>query len=161
VAILRKVETMTDENPSGRPYEFRGKRGPERSERRKAAEAAGMSRHQMYQALKLANIPEDEFERLVESDHQPTVTELAAYGGPPTTRQTSSPRRKAAAAIAKALDAVHSAYWTACDAEGRAIDPADLDAPDGLLNDAFDAALRVQAIAAERGLSWHAAREFV
>ena len=52
-------------------------------------------------------------------------------------------------------------YWTACDTEGRALDPADLDAPDGLLDDAFDAALQVQAIAQDCGLSWSEARQFV
>ena len=70
-------------------------------------------------------------------------------------------RAEAAVAMAAALDAMHSAYWTACDAEGRALDPADLDAPDGLLDDAHDAALRVEAIAQERGLSWSEARQFV
>ena len=70
-------------------------------------------------------------------------------------------RAEAAAAIAAALDAAHSAYWTACDTEGRALDPADLDAPDGLLDDAFDAALQVEAVAQERGLSWSEARQFV
>ena len=70
-------------------------------------------------------------------------------------------RAEAAAAIRQALDAAHVAYWSACDAEGCAIDPAALDAPEGLLNDAFDAALTVEAIAAARGLSWTEARDFL
>ena len=41
-----------------------------------------------------------------------------------------------------------------------AIDPAALDAPDNLLDDAYDAALQVEAIAA-RGISWTEARQFV
>ena len=70
-------------------------------------------------------------------------------------------RTEAAAAIQNAIDAAHSAYWSACDTEGRAIEPAALDAPDNLLDDAYDAALQVEAIAAARGISWTEARQFV
>ena len=70
-------------------------------------------------------------------------------------------RDQAAAAIAKALRAAHAAYWAACDAEGRAIDPATLDAPEGFLDDAHDAAELVESLAAERGISWAEARELV
>jgi hypothetical protein len=70
-------------------------------------------------------------------------------------------RTEAAAAIQNAIDAAHSAYWSACDAEGRAIDPAALGAPDSLLDDAHEAALLVEGIAAERGISWTEARQFV
>ena len=52
------------------------KRGPEKSNMRKMAEQAGMSRYQMYRALAIASIPEDEFEKLIESDNVPTLTEL-------------------------------------------------------------------------------------
>ena len=71
------------------------------------------------------------------------------------------PRDKAAQAIEKALDAIHDAYWAACDTEGRAIDPAELGAPEGLLDAAFDIALTVGAIAADRGISWAEARQLV
>lgn len=64
-------------------------------------------------------------------------------------------------AIAAAVDAIHGAYWAACDAEERALDPDDLRAPDGLLDDAYDIALTVEAIATERGISWAEARELV
>jgi len=64
-------------------------------------------------------------------------------------------------AITDALDAMHSAYWAACDAEGRAIDPGDLGAPEGILDTAYDVALRVEDIADARGISWHEARQFV
>ena len=70
-------------------------------------------------------------------------------------------KTEAAAAIRRAIDAAHDAYWTACDTEGRALDPAELDAPDSLLDDAYDAALQVEAIAAARGISWTEARQFV
>ena len=45
--------------PHGRPGGFR-KRGPAPSAQRLAAEEAGMSRHQMRQALAVAEIPEEE-----------------------------------------------------------------------------------------------------
>ena len=70
-------------------------------------------------------------------------------------------RKQAAAAIAKAIDAAHAAYWAACDTEGRAIDPDDLSAPAGLLDEAYDAALLVEGIAESRGISWADARQFV
>lgn len=71
------------------------------------------------------------------------------------------PRAVAMRAISKALDAIYAAYWAACDAEGRAIDPADLGAPEGLLDEAHDIALTVEGLAVGRGLSWNEARGLV
>lgn len=68
-------------------------------------------------------------------------------------------RNQAAAAIAVAVGAAHSAYWHACDTEGRALDPADLDAPKGLLDDAYEASLQVESLAAAQRISWPEARE--
>lgn len=83
---------MTDtKNPSGRPDKFPKKRGPEKSARRKICEAAGMSRHQMYQMVQIGNIPEDEFERLVESDEGITITELARIGRGEQSKPKPSP----------------------------------------------------------------------
>ncbi len=48
--------------------------------RKSAAEQAGLSERQQYTALRVANVPKDEFERLVESDNPPTVTKLAELG---------------------------------------------------------------------------------
>jgi hypothetical protein len=45
--------------------------------RSQAAREAGLSQDQKNTALRLAAIPEKEFEEAVESDHPPTVTELA------------------------------------------------------------------------------------
>lgn len=149
------------ENPSGRPDKFRSKRGPEKGERRKLAEDAGLSRHQMYQAMQVASIPEDEFERLVESQEPLGIAELARIGRGEQSKPRPSPRDAATKAIAKAMRAAHAAYWAACDSECRAIDPADLGADEGLLADAYEAALIVEGIAAERGLSWHDARDYV
>lgn len=48
--------------------------------RKDAAEQAGMSKDQMVQAIRVANIPREEFERQVESANPPTVTMLAEQG---------------------------------------------------------------------------------
>lgn len=69
---------MSGKNPSGHPDKKR--RGPERSQRRQMAEAAGLSRHQMYESLAIAAVPEDVFEALVESDDPPTPTQMANLG---------------------------------------------------------------------------------
>jgi hypothetical protein len=67
-------------------------------------------------------------------------------------------RDDAVQAIAEGLEAMHAAYWAVCDAEGQAIDPAVLLAPDGVLDDAFDIALGVEAFAQDNGISWAEAR---
>lgn len=48
--------------------------------RSRAAREAGLSRDQKRTALRVANVPEQEFESAVESEHPPTVTELAERG---------------------------------------------------------------------------------
>ena len=48
--------------------------------RTQAATDAGLSEHQRKSALRVANVPRDEFEAAVESDSPPTVTALAARG---------------------------------------------------------------------------------
>lgn len=47
---------------------------------RRAAEAAGLSKNQEAQAVRVANVPTEEFEAAVEGDDPPTVTQLAAMG---------------------------------------------------------------------------------
>lgn len=76
-------------------------------------------------------------------------------------KATQDPRALAMRDISKALDAIHTAYWAACDAEGRAIDPTDLGAPEGFLDDAHDVALAVEGLAVDLGLSWNEARGLV
>ncbi|MBM7329473.1 hypothetical protein JS562_41430 [Agrobacterium sp. S2] len=49
---------------------------PANPSERDLAAFTGMSRRQIWQAKKIASIPEDEFEKLVESDNPPTVSEL-------------------------------------------------------------------------------------
>ena len=49
---------------------------PQNPSERDIAAFTGMSRRQIWQAKKIAEIPVEEFEALIESDNPPTVTEL-------------------------------------------------------------------------------------
>lgn len=51
--------------------------------RRQAASDAGLSKHQQKTAIRVANVPTNHFESVVESDSPPTVTELAKIGTKP------------------------------------------------------------------------------
>lgn len=51
--------------------------------RTQAADDAGLSEHQRKQALRVANVPDDDFNAQVESDSPPTVTALAEQGKRP------------------------------------------------------------------------------
>lgn len=81
-AIRRAGELL--QQIEGRP----GKRtdlepGGDAPTRSQAATDAGMSRDQMHTALRVANVPADEFERQVEGPTPPTVTALARQGTKP------------------------------------------------------------------------------
>ena len=82
-AIKRCGELLREFKPGkgGRPKK-NGKPGGELPlvSRAQAARDAGMSRDQKRTALRVASIPDDEFEEAVESDNPPTVTELAKRG---------------------------------------------------------------------------------
>lgn len=54
--------------------------GPKVLTRTQAAEDAGLSDRQRKTALRVASIDKDEFERVIESDNPPTVTQLAEMG---------------------------------------------------------------------------------
>lgn len=80
-AIRRAGELLKQIEPSkgGRPTETTV--GTHSSfTRTDAARDAGMSAHQQAQAVRVANIPEDEFTKQVESSNPPTVTKLAEQG---------------------------------------------------------------------------------
>lgn len=47
---------------------------------REAAERAGLSAHQTAQAVRLANVPDEQFTAQVESDKPPTISQLAMQG---------------------------------------------------------------------------------
>lgn len=53
---------------------------PTSSGRMEAAREAGMSKDQAITAIRVNNVPREQFERLVESDNPPTVTTLAEIG---------------------------------------------------------------------------------
>jgi hypothetical protein len=53
--------------------------------RKQAADEAGLSKRQKDTALRVAAVPPDEFERAVEGEKPPTVTELAERGKKPST----------------------------------------------------------------------------
>jgi N-acetylglutamate synthase-like GNAT family acetyltransferase len=61
--------------------------------------------------------------------------------------------------VACAIDIIHSAYWTACENECKAVDPERLGIPAGLLDDAYKAAELVEADVKKRGISWVEARK--
>lgn len=63
--------------------------------------------------------------------------------------------------IAIAVDAIHAAYWTACERERKALDPETLEVPNGFLDAAFKVAEMVETTAKERGVSWAEARILV
>lgn len=61
--------------------------------RKQAATEAGLSPHQARQAARVASIPADSFEELVETDDPPSVTELARHGTRPTLRVVETPKQ--------------------------------------------------------------------
>lgn len=65
------------------------------------ADRAGISKHQQVTAVRIANIPEETFEALIESDNTPTATKLAELG-----KKSNGPRQvdPAATAALGALD---------------------------------------------------------
>lgn len=80
-AIRRCGELLGAIEPAKNQHdaENRASRGAPTS-RNDAAKAAGMSRDQKHTALRVANVPEPEFEEAVESPEPPTVTALAERG---------------------------------------------------------------------------------
>jgi hypothetical protein len=88
-AIRRQGELLKQIPASlgGRPAENSGGRPPELT-RASAAAAAGISEHQRKTALRVAAVPEEQFERQIESESPPTVTQLARQGIKP--RQASA-----------------------------------------------------------------------
>ncbi len=83
-AIRRVGELLKDlpEETRG-PKPISERRVPEIETRKNAAVRAGLSLDQQKQALRIAAIPEARFEKLVEADEPPTLTELARIGTKP------------------------------------------------------------------------------
>ena len=86
-AIRRAGELLKQIEPSkgGRPSETSAAADTSFS-RKEAAEQAGMSKRQQVTAIRVANVPAEEFERQVESANPPTVTKLAEQGTKPAPR---------------------------------------------------------------------------
>ena len=89
-AIRRAGELVNQMQPgTGKHWESK-REGTRPLTRIEAARDAGMSPHQMKQAQRVANIPADAFEKQVESDSPPTVSQLAQQG---IKRPQSAPRQ--------------------------------------------------------------------
>lgn len=83
-AIRRAGELLqTFQSPGGRPSKTTAGTGESFSQRKAAADA-GMSPRQELTAVRVANVPADDFEAAVESDDPPTVTALAQRGTTPS-----------------------------------------------------------------------------
>lgn len=79
-AIRRAGDLLQEfQSPGGRPPKTRGDSPPSFTQR-EAAEAAGMSKDQEKQAVRVARVPAETFETLVESDAPPTISTLAELG---------------------------------------------------------------------------------
>jgi predicted transcriptional regulator len=80
--LMREMTPDRGQNAEGRSPGRPKKNGADNGTitRSQAARAAGLSKRQQNTAIQVSNIPDAEFERLVESDNPPTVTELAKIG---------------------------------------------------------------------------------
>lgn len=74
-AILKEIEKARNQHDAAE----RARVGAVPS-RKQAADDAGLSERQRKTALRVANVPEHEFEKAIESDNPPTVTALAERG---------------------------------------------------------------------------------
>ena len=78
-AVRRCGELLKAIAPKDTPGRPRNNAGADTISRSKAASNAGLSERQKHTALRVASVPEDEFEEAVESD-PPTVTKMAERG---------------------------------------------------------------------------------
>jgi hypothetical protein len=76
-------KTEGDHGSSQRNADKLGGGAPTKLTQRQAAEAAGFSEHQQLQAVRIANVPGDQFDALVEADRPPSVTGMAERGRKP------------------------------------------------------------------------------
>lgn len=83
-AIRRAGELLGEFDGRGRPPENGDGTDPILPpSQRQAGRSAGMSERQVKTAVRVANVPEPDFEDAVESDEPPTVTKLAVMGTTP------------------------------------------------------------------------------
>ena len=112
--------------------------------RKQAASDAGLSPDQAKQAIRVANVPAEEFERQVESENPPTVTKLAEQGkqAAPAAKPVIDLKGRDPADFNKALH-----FVAEFEAYQRSIEKIDTDAVLSVLNDSERARVR-KAIAA-------------
>ena len=80
-AIQRCGQLLSEfEKKHGANQNIRDGAGPKVQTRRQAAVDAGLSERQAKTTLRVANVPEDEFDRQVDSENPPTITALAKKG---------------------------------------------------------------------------------
>jgi len=84
--LLRQFEN--ERAGAGRPPKLGAATDRQFQTRRSAADAAGMSERQELTAVRVANVPVDEFESALSRDDPPTVTALAERG---TTKRPAAP----------------------------------------------------------------------
>ena len=82
-AIQRCGELLQELAPKATPGKPANCKGDLTITRTRAAEDAGFSVHQKRTALRIANVPAEQFEQAVESEEPPTITELADAGKKP------------------------------------------------------------------------------
>lgn len=85
---IRQCEKLLKRVEAKRGGDRKSKGGhPPIDSRKATANGAGLSSHQAKQALRVAAVPEESFERQVESDRPPTITQLAEQGKTPRQRE--------------------------------------------------------------------------
>jgi hypothetical protein len=90
-AVLRMGELFNEIEPGINRYDSR-QGGESPANRKEAADAAGVSQDQRKQAQRIANLPRDEVDALIESDDPPTLSafDRMARAHPAEMRATSS-----------------------------------------------------------------------
>lgn len=79
-AVRRCGELLKEVAPAKNQHQASARTGVGTSSRSQAAEQAGLSKRQKATALQVANVPAEEFESSIESDHPLTITALADLG---------------------------------------------------------------------------------
>lgn len=88
-AIRRVGELLKEiDSASGAHRKSTGDHTFSRSE---AAREVGLSKHQQVQATRVANVPEETFNELVEAEKPATITQLAEAGRKPATKSSPKP----------------------------------------------------------------------
>jgi hypothetical protein len=82
-AVMRCGQLLAEIDAQGKRTDQLGRDAPTKLSQREVAEAAGLSKDQQVQAVRVANVPAELFEELIESENPPTVSALAEVGKKP------------------------------------------------------------------------------